>query len=175
MFKKIACLSLLTLSFTTIADTIGVTVKVLDGDTIDVLTEKYCNVHSFEKKGGSKCVNGQEQIRVRFASIDAPEKKQPFGDKSKTFLESLVFKKKVRIVNRKTDIHGRVLADVYVGDEWINKVLISNGMAWVYRQYAKNSPLLKYEENAKSNKIGLWSLPSQERIEPWVWRKNAKN
>jgi endonuclease YncB( thermonuclease family) len=153
----------------------GSVVRVLDGDTVDVLTNTLCEVQHYVPKGGSKCINNKEQIRVRFAFIDAPESKQPFGNKSKQFLANLVMNKVVSIKDAKRDVHGRVLGNVYVSNVWINKEMVSNGMAWVYRQYAKNSPLIRIEEEASRNKFGLWALPEQERVAPWIWRKNAKS
>ena len=47
-------------------------VGVIDGDTVDILTQ--------DKK----------QVRLRLASIDAPERGQPFGTTAKKFLRAVV-------------------------------------------------------------------------------------
>lgn len=49
----------------------GKVIRVLDGDTIEVLQE-------------------QQSVRVRLLNIDAPEKKQPFGRWSTNQLKSLL-------------------------------------------------------------------------------------
>lgn len=54
---------------------IGRVVGVADGDTLTIL------------------VNEHEQIKVRLAEIDAPEKAQPFGQRSKQSLSDLCFGK----------------------------------------------------------------------------------
>ncbi|GLW61708.1 hypothetical protein Hthe01_20570 [Hydrogenophilus thermoluteolus] len=54
---------------------------VSDGDTLTCLAEK-------------------RQIRVRLAQIDAPEKRQPFGEKAKQALSNLVFGKTVELIPR---------------------------------------------------------------------------
>ena len=46
-------------------------IKISDGDTITVLS-------------------GKEQTKVRLYGIDAPEKKQDYGQRSKQFLASLI-------------------------------------------------------------------------------------
>jgi endonuclease YncB( thermonuclease family) len=56
----------------------GRIVAVTDGDTIKVLTAS------------------QQQIRVRIAFIDAPEKGQAFGQRAKQAMSELVFGKDVR-------------------------------------------------------------------------------
>ena len=44
--------------------------------------------------------------------IDAPEKKQDYGIKSKNFLENLLLNKRVFVVTDKDDRYGRQLADI---------------------------------------------------------------
>lgn len=69
-------LLLLFLTPLTFADTINCkVVGVSDGDTITCLTAE------------------KEQIKVRLYQIDAPEKGQDFGNKSKQFLSDLIFNK----------------------------------------------------------------------------------
>src|ERR1035438_2695269 len=69
----------------------GRVVRVLDGDTVSVLTPE------------------KEEVRVRLAEIDAPEKNQPFGMNSKKMLSDLIFGKDVSVVKIDTDFHGDVL------------------------------------------------------------------
>ena len=65
---------------TTIAETIhGKVVGVSDGDTITVLDGDY------------------QQYKIRLAGIDAPEKAQAFGNRSKEHLSALVFGKSVSV------------------------------------------------------------------------------
>ena len=51
----------------------GKVVKVIDGDTIDVLD------------------NTSTKHRIRFYGIDAPESKQAYGQKAREFLASMIF------------------------------------------------------------------------------------
>jgi micrococcal nuclease len=68
----------------------GKVVGVLDGDTLTVLIS-----------GG--------QIKVRLAEIDAPEKQQPFGQRSKQSLSDLVYGKRVKVNQEDRDRYGRVV------------------------------------------------------------------
>ena len=73
------------------AETItGRVVAVADGDTVTVLE-------------GSK-----RQHKIRLAAIDAPEKAQPFGNRSKQHLSYLVYDKPVSIEWTKHDRYGRI-------------------------------------------------------------------
>lgn len=56
----------------------------------------------------------QKQIKIRLAGIDAPEKKQPFGNASKERMSELVFGKDVRVDDRKKDRYGRTVGRVWV-------------------------------------------------------------
>ena len=78
------------------ADITGRVVAVTDGDTIKVLDAD------------------NTQYKVRLTGIDAPEKKQPFGDASRKNLASLVAGKEVLVESNKQDRYGRALGKVWV-------------------------------------------------------------
>lgn len=175
MNKKQLCIILgLLLPGAALADVSGQVIKVLDGDTVDILTSKTCNQATYEPAGGSKCRNGNEQIRVRLAEIDAPESKQPYGKKAKEELSALVFSRHVEVKDETRDRYGRYVGQVYVDNEWVNAFLVSAGAAHVYRQYSKTPLLLTLEKQAREDRIGLWSLPEKERVAPWEFRKNNR-
>ena len=66
----------------------GRTIGITDGDTIKVLSAD------------------KEQILVRIAFIDAPEKGKPFGERAKQALSKLVFDKEVELRPHTIDRYG---------------------------------------------------------------------
>ena len=72
----------------------GKVVRVSDGDTITILDE------------------GKVENKVRLNRIDAPEKKQAFGDASRKFLATMVEGKFVKVEWAKKDKYGRILGEV---------------------------------------------------------------
>jgi endonuclease YncB( thermonuclease family) len=146
-------LALLSLAWSipSIADTIsGRVVGISDGDTITVLD--FTN----------------HQIRIRLHQIDAPEKNQDFGARSKQSLSDLVFGKSVTVEVATTDKYGRTVGKVLIGGVDANLEQVKRGMAWVYRQYAHDQAYYVAEETARKAKIGLWSQPNS--IPPWEFR-----
>ena len=88
--KKLILFSLLLPLFSLFtAEIRGRVIAVSDGDTITVLDEM-----------------DQGKFKIRLDKIDAPEKKQAFGSKSKQFLSSLIFGKQVSIRYRAVDHYG---------------------------------------------------------------------
>jgi endonuclease YncB( thermonuclease family) len=71
-------------------------ILVADGDTITVLTED------------------KHQQRVRIAGIDAPEKGQPFADRSRQNLVSLTVGKDATLQCHKIDRYQRTVCKVWV-------------------------------------------------------------
>ncbi len=154
------------------ADSIsGRVVAVADGDTVTLQDAEY-HLH-----------------RIRVAGIDAPEKKQDFGDLSKLSLAALVFNQDVDVVGDKMDRYGRRVGKIMVADPGCafppcpktldtGLVQIKNGMAWWYRQYAKEQSFedrAAYEQaevEARLQLRGLWiaSTPAP----PWEWRNNRR-
>lgn len=144
---------------TTFAETlIGKVVGVTDGDTITVLDDSHT------------------QFKIRLAGIDAPEKKQPFGQVSKKMLSDLVFQKMVQVEWKKQDRYGRLVGKVIVEQRDVNLEQVKYGLAWFYRKYQHElSPAdrIAYDEAevmAQQNKQGLWVYPNP--MPPWEFRKN---
>jgi endonuclease YncB( thermonuclease family) len=74
----------------------------------------------------------------------------------------------VRIEKSGVDRYGRTLAFVFVGDLCLNNELLKQGLAWHYIEYNHDTALMKLEADARSRKIGLWSIP--EPTPPWDFR-----
>ena len=125
-----------------------------DGDTITVLDAS------------------NTRHRIRLDRIDAPERRQPFGEKSKRFLASLVFGQCVRVEYEKKDRYGRILGTVFLGDEEINLTMVQHGMAWHYSYYDKTECYAVAEREARRKKIGLWR--DQNPISPYDYRRRQK-
>jgi micrococcal nuclease len=122
---------------------------VIDGDTIEVL------------KGG-------KAVKIRLNGIDCPEKNQAFGSRAKQYTSSLIFGKKVRVKEKELDRYGRTIADIYLGDVWVNQVIVENGYAWHYKRYSNDKSLDAAERNARKARLGLWSDLSP--VPPWEFR-----
>lgn len=149
------------LTHVSIADTLhGRVVGVSDGDTVTVLDAT------------------DIQWKIRLSGIDAPEKKQAFGNKSKEALSALVFNKQVAVEFNKRDKYGRTVGKIIVDGVDANLEQVKSGMAWFYKQYEREqsesdrTAYARAEERARAAKRGLWVEPAP--IPPWYWRKQQK-
>lgn len=124
-------------------------VRIIDGDTLVVY-------------------DGHEQIKVRLAEIDAPEKVQPFGAKAKQALSDICFGTRARIEEMDRDRYGRVVAVVACNGVEANSLMVKSGMAWVYDRYATDKTLYALQSQARSARRGLWADGSP--VPPWEWR-----
>jgi len=111
---------------------------------------------------------------VRLASIDTPEKGQPYGQKAKQALSDKIYGKQVNVEKVTTDRYKRMIGKVYLGDRYINAEMVADGYAWVYRKYNKDPKLLELERQAQEECVGLWGLQEDQRIPPWEWRKQKR-
>ncbi len=127
-------------------------VRVLDGDTIEVLKEG-------------------RAARVRLYGIDAPERGQPFGSAARRFTADLCFGQHVLLREHGRDRYGRILADVVLPDgRVLNEELVRAGLAWWYREYAPEARLLEaLEREARAARLGLWADPRP--VPPWEFRR----
>jgi hypothetical protein len=108
---------------------------------------------------------------VRFDSIDAPEKSQPWGREAYAALYQRLSQQVVALDVMTQDRYERLVATVYLGDENINGWLVQQGHAWAYRQYLNDKDYCVWEALARTSNLGLWSLPATSRYAPWEWRK----
>lgn len=105
-----------------------------------------------------------EGRRVRLLGIDAPEYAQTCGDargcdypcgrEALAFLQKLIASEKVECRKKQQDIYKRDLSICYAGGRDINRLMLENGWAVVYR--SDNPDYLAAEENARRNKRGIW-------------------
>ncbi|HDT0661724.1 TPA: thermonuclease family protein [Enterobacter cloacae subsp. dissolvens] len=163
MIRQLSAVVLLVVTFSASADISGRIVRVLDGDTVEVLE------------------TGNRLTRVRLAGIDAPEKNQPFGQRSRQELSSMVAQRHVTVSGGDTDRYGRLLGTLWLGVTDVNAEQIRKGLAWAYRYHGKPArpDYAVLEAEARRQSLGLWSEPGQ--TEPWRWRslhqdgKNTNN
>ena len=47
--------------------------------------------------------------------------------------------------------------------------LLRAGLAWHYKRYSKEEELAVLEDEARANKVGLWTDPHP--VPPWEWRR----
>ena len=133
----------------------GKVTRVVDGDTV-----------------AFKVHNGAIE-KIRLADIDTPERDQPWGTEATAALRQWSMSKPARIEVVDTDRYGRLVATLWVDDENINRRLVKEGHAWVYRKYLRDTSLIKLETRAKSTKTGLWS--SNDVIKPSDWRRGQRS
>lgn len=154
LLKRLFIFSLLFVTLITEAkaDFKGKVVKVIDGDTIDVLTYK------------------KQQIRIRLLDIDAPESRQAYGNVSKKYLASLIAGNKVLVKEKGKDVYKRTLGTIFYNSININAKMVENGYAWAYRYkgIAKNKKMVELESIAKQKQRGLWK--DKKPIAPWDFR-----
>ncbi len=138
----------------------GKVVSVADGDTITVLD-------------GNKT-----QHKIRLQGIDAPEKAQAFGHKSKQSLNQLVHSKMVTVEFEKKDKYGRTVGKVLLNGTDVCLEQIKLGMAWHYKQYQSEQSkedreiYAQAEQFANLQAIGLWR--DKNPMSPWDFRKQTK-
>ncbi len=138
----------------------GRVVGVADGDTVTVLDAS------------------RQQHKIRLMGIDAPEKKMPYGNRSKQLLSDMVFDRHVQVEYDKKDRYGRTVGKIIVGGVDANLAQIKAGMAWHYKQYQRDQSVAdraayaQAEEEARISQHGLWK--DTDPMPPWDWRKQQK-
>ena len=133
-------------------------VSVGDGDTLTI-----------------RNTSGQN-ITVRLACVDTPERNQQGGQEAGDRLSALLPRgASVKVVVVDKDQYGRTVGVVFNGSKNINVQLLQEGQAWVYEQYIGNcrttaEQLRQAQSVAKQNRVGVWSQANP--CPPWDFRKN---
>lgn len=129
----------------------GRVVGIADGDTLTVLAD-------------------QVPHKIRLAEIDAPEKKQAFGEKAKQSLADLCFNQRACVSAGKTDRYGRTVARVVCQGEDASMHQVRAGLAWAYTRYLSDPAIALAEALAHDAGSGLWADPNP--VPPWLYRKH---
>jgi endonuclease YncB( thermonuclease family) len=134
---------------------VGKVIGIADGDTLTVLH------------------NGAPE-KIRLFGIDAPEKKQPFGDVAKRYASTRAFGKVVGVRVIGLDRYKRSIGVVELpGGTVLNVEMVRVGLAWWYREYAPREKLLEgFERQARAARVGLWRDAAP--VEPSKWRHKKR-
>lgn len=132
-----------------------VVVAITDGDTLR-----------------ARCGDAPE-LTIRLAEIDAPEKRQAFGERSRQHLAGLCFKKPAEVETKGKDRFGRTVARVRCEGTDANAEQVRAGMAWAFIKYLKDPEIKSLESEARGEHRGLWSDAAP--VAPWQWRKGSRD
>ncbi|MEM3405842.1 MAG: thermonuclease family protein [Candidatus Pacearchaeota archaeon] len=123
----------------------------------DLIIEEYCNA--------TRILDGDTIETnlgiVRLLGINVPEKKERLYEEAKNFTSQLKDKEIILIKLKgyeNKDRYGRLLRYVYYNNSLFNKLILEKGLAKIY-YYKKDiyyEEMLKAEEEARKNKIGIW-------------------
>jgi endonuclease YncB( thermonuclease family) len=145
----------------------GKVIGIVDGDTVDVLlSPEEAMALGYPRR------KTPLPIRLRVDQVDTPERGQPWSNRAKQALSELIFGRDVRFTLHEVDRYERGVADLFLGDLWVNGWLVEQGHGWAYRRYLRQAALLcRLEEQARDAGRGLWSQPAATWIPPTLWRR----
>lgn len=126
-------------------------VAITDGDTLH-----------------ARCHDAPEMV-IRLAEIDAPEKRQAFGEQSRQHLADMCFQRRAEIRPKTKDRYGRTVAQVNCDGKDASTEQVSAGMAWAFTKYLTDQRIKTLEAVARSEHRGLWVDAAP--VAPWDWRK----
>lgn len=129
-------------------------VGVSDGDTLTALSAE------------------RRRLKCRLYGIDAPEKRQAFGQASKLSLSQLSYGRSARIEVLGRDRYGRSICRIEVGGVDVNREQIVRGMAWMYRQYTRERDYSDAEALAQARQVGVWR--DSDPVPPWDFRRKSR-
>lgn len=161
--KKIV-MAMLLLCIASASGAVSNTVRIIDGDTVDV--------------------NG---VRYRLEGIDAPEISQRCraysgtwncGEAARDALVAMAAGKRVECIGDKTDSYGRVLGYCFADGRDLNREMVRQGYAWAFRKYS--TTYIADEGIAHRNQRGIWQAETQTawdyRAQKWqVAEQSAPN
>ena len=141
----------------------GMVRAVYDGDTLLLTTRR------------------EGRLKVRLYGVDAPETRkpdkpgQPYGDISKRTLMYKIMGRRVTAEIVDIDQYKRAVAVVRYEGRDINREMVTEGLAWAYRQYLQGpyeSEYIGSESRARSRRVGLWRESNPQP--PWEFRNGHK-
>lgn len=120
---------------------------------------------------------------VRIHAIDAPEYRQPFGNRARQALRQAVYRRTVRLDCVDTDTYARLVCKVSTVTpagrpaEDVGLAQVRSGLAWWYQRYADaqapadRARYARAQEDAQRAGSGLWR-DAGRAVPPWQWRRS---
>ena len=136
----------------------GRVVRVVDGDTYDVLA-------------------GGVRYRVRLLGVDAPEPDQPFGHQAGDSVAQLLGPQRLVLLTRRgLDLYGRTLATVRLpvtdgSAVALDSLLVVRGWAWAWDPKHRVAGRSAQQAAAVAGRRGLWKCGAVGVLTPRQWRK----
>ncbi len=128
----------------------------------------------------SRLRQGGKTITVRLGCIDAPESTQaPWGQQSANRLKQLLpADQAVQMREIERDRYGRTVAELFLGNQSVNLMMVKEGQAVVYTQYIDNCAATKdqylaAEAIAKAQRLGFWNQTNP--VMPWDYRRGKRS
>ena len=122
-----------------------------DGDTVKIKDSAY-------------------EYKLRITDIDAPERNQTYGKKSRRALMDFCAEAAIYVAISGTDRYGRKLGKLLCNQQDVSIHMVKYGHAWFNNRFSMDYSLALLQDEARKNKLGLWQ--GQQQTPPWVWRKN---
>lgn len=155
-FFKLLFFFLVSINASCAREIVGPVIGIADGDTLFILDQK-----------------NKTRFTVRLTEIDAPERNQAFGKRSRQSLSQLCYRKIARIKSHGRDRYNRILGRVYCNGVDANAEQIRRGLAWAYSRYLDDSRLYVLQDEARNAKRGLWI--DKDPVPPWRFRRQHKS
>jgi micrococcal nuclease len=139
---------------TTTSNFSGTVSRVIDGDTLDVLTTE------------------GEPITIRLALIHAPESKESGFDQAKNFMTDLCLNKNAKVDpdNNQGLTYGRTVAVVYCEGINVNEAILENGFAVIYQDFCDVSEFADtnwaQEHGCSNNRSDIGDNDDVEKEDP---------
>jgi len=118
-------------------------------------------------------------ITIRLGCIDAPETAQtPWGEQSANRLQQLLpAGQAIQVREIERDRYGRTVAEIYLGNQLVNLMMVKEGQAVVYPQYLSScsetkEQYLQAETQAKAQRLGFWNQDNP--VMPWNFRAGKR-
>lgn len=125
--------------------------SVVDGDTVWV-----------------RPLHGRPTVEIRVQGIDAPERCQPGGQRSREALKQHLLDRRVQVQERARDAYGRHLARLAREGEDVGAWMVLNGFAWS-GSWRGRGPYDDLQAQARAARRGLWAQVGA--MEPRQFRK----
>jgi len=114
----------------------GIVIKVYDGDTITIAFKLPYPESPIYRK--SVRLNGIDTPEIKGKGVS--DKEKVLAIRARDFLASLIMNKEIELRNISNEKYGRILADIYLDDIYINDLMVKEGYAVKYDGGTKYKP-----------------------------------